>query len=349
MDALPNPLTFLDRPFAVPGEEAFDALALELFRLHATHNPVYRAFLNALGRDPGTVHSVAGIPHLPITAFRNQRVLLDGLEPSVTFTSSGTTSLPSAAGTGTVTSRHLVPWPALYERSFRTSFHAVYGDPAEWRVLALLPAYLERSGSSLVYMAEHLIRASGDPLSGTYLYAYEELYQVLRRSEAEGKKTLLLGVSFALLDLAERHAMPLNHVTIMETGGMKGRRPELVREELHAILKDAFSLDAIHSEYGMTELLSQAWSTGHGLYRCPPWMRVSLRDMTDPFSPAGPGRTGGINVIDLCNIASCPFISTQDIGRLHADGTFEVLGRFDNSDVRGCNLMVDQPTTFTRK
>ena len=192
-----------------------------------------------------------------------------------------------------------------------------------------------------LHMAEKLISASGDPLSGPYLYQYDQLADVLRRSEAEAKPTLLLGVTFALLDLAEKHPMPLKHTVVMETGGMKGRRPELVREELHAILKSAFSVDAIHSEYGMTELLSQAWSKGDGLYRCPPWMRVMLRDVNDPLSRVETGRTGGIDVIDLCNIASCPFISTQDLGRLHADGSFEVLGRFDNSDVRGCNLMVD--------
>jgi non-ribosomal peptide synthetase component F len=190
-------------------------------------------------------------------------------------------------------------------------------------------------------MAEHLIAATGDTLSGTYLYRYHELAEVMRRSEAEGRKTLLLGVTFALLDLAEQHPMPLRHTTIMETGGMKGRRPELVREELHRILKEAFLVPTIHSEYGMTELLSQAWSTGDGLYRCPPWMQVRIRDVNDPFTTLPAGRTGGIDVIDLANVASCPFINTQDLGRMHADGSFEVLGRFDHSQVRGCNLMVE--------
>lgn len=325
--------TLLHRPFQVDGPAAFEALALELFHLHAADNPVYRTFLQGLGRGADSVRRVDDIPCLPITLFRNHRVLLEGLAAELHFTSSGTT--------GDRTSTHHVPWPALYERSFLTSFRAVYGDPAQWRILALLPAYLERTGSSLVYMAEHLIAASGDPLSGTYLYRYDELAGVLRRSEAEGKKTLLLGVTFALLDLAEQHPMPLRHTTLMETGGMKGRRPELVREELHRILKDAFHVPAIHSEYGMAELLSQAWSTGEGLYRCPPWMRVRVREVHDPFATVPHGRTGGIDVIDLCNIASCPFISTQDLGRLHPDGSFEVLGRFDHSAVRGCNLMVE--------
>lgn len=325
--------TLLERPFAIRGEQDFNALALDLFRLHAERNPVYRGFLRALGRDPAQVRLVEDIPFLPIGAFRNQRVLLDGVEPTLTFSSSGTTTA--------VTSNHPVPWPEQYERSFLTSFTSAYGAPSHWRILALLPAYLERPGSSLVYMAEKLINASGDPLSGTYLYDHDRLAEVLLRSEDEGKPTLLLGVTFALLDLAEMHPMPLKHTVVMETGGMKGRRPEIVREELHTILKTAFSLDAIHSEYGMTELLSQAWSKGDGLYRCPPWMRISLRDVNDPLSRVDPGRTGGIDVIDLCNIGSCPFISTQDLGRMRADGSFEVLGRFDNSDVRGCNLMVE--------
>ncbi|MEO8587840.1 MAG: acyl transferase [Flavobacteriales bacterium] len=322
-----------ERTFRIAGPEDFNALALDLFRLHAEKNPVYRGFLEGLGRDPASVREVGEIPCLPIGLFRNHRVLLDGLEPAITFTSSGTT--------GASTSSHHVPWPELYRRSFMTSFRAVYGDPTEWRILALLPAYLEREASSLVYMAQWLIEASGDALSGTYLYRYDELAEILRRSENEGRKTLLLGVTFALLDLAERYTMPLKSTTIMETGGMKGRRPEMVREELHTILKNAFGVPAIHSEYGMTELLSQAWSTGDGLYRCPPWMRVRVRDVNDPFSSLADGRTGGLDVIDLANLASCPFISTQDLGRRNADSSFEVLGRFDHSDLRGCNLLVD--------
>ncbi|MBK8225602.1 MAG: acyl transferase [Flavobacteriales bacterium] len=319
--------------FAVKDAAGFDALALELFRIHVERNPVYRDFIAALGLDPQAILRAADIPCLPITVFRSQRVLLDGLEPALAFTSSGTT--------GSITSTHLLPWPEHYERSFMTSFSAAYGNPSEWRILALLPAYLERQGSSLVYMAERLIAASGDSRSGFYLNQYDELAEVLKRSEVEGRKTLLLGVTFALLDLAERHPMRLQHTTIMETGGMKGRRPEIVREELHSILKRAFGVASIHSEYGMTELLSQAWSTGDGRYRCPPWMRVSLREVNDPFSPVDFGRTGGIDVIDLANVGSCPFIGTQDLGRMQPDGSFEVLGRFDNSDARGCNLMVE--------
>jgi len=332
--SIPPPYSELaERAFSITGSEDFNALAMDLFRLHAEKNPVYRGFLDGLGRHPVMVRRVEDIPCLPIGLFRNHRVLVDGLEPRITFTSSGTT--------GATTSSHHVPWPELYRRSFMTSFRAVYGEPTERRILALLPAYLEREGSSLVYMAQWLIEASGDPLSGTYLHRYDELAEVLRRSEAEGKKTLLLGVSFALLDLAEQHALPLKHTTIMETGGMKGRRPELVREELHAILRKAFGVAEIHSEYGMTEMLSQAWSSGDGIYRCPPWMRVRMRDANDPFTALPDGRTGGLDVIDLANIASSPFISTQDLGRRNKDGSFEVLGRFDHSDVRGCNLLLE--------
>lgn len=324
---------FLDRPFQLEGPEEFNALALDLFRLHAAQNPVYRGFLSGLGIEPGSITDVRSIPGLPISLFRSQRVLLDGLEPAVTFISSGTT--------GAVLSRHSVPWLELYERSFASSFRSTYGDPSQWRILALLPSYLERTGSSLVHMAQKLIQDSGDPLSGTYLDRYDELAAVLDRSEREERKTLLIGVTFALLDLAERYPMPLKHTTIMETGGMKGRRPEIVRDELHRVLLRAFGVPSVHSEYGMTELLSQAWSTGSGIYRCPPWMQVRIREVNDPLAMMPFDRTGGIDVIDLANIGSCPFISTQDLGRSYSDGSFEVLGRFDNSDVRGCNLLLE--------
>ncbi len=323
----------LERPFQIGSTGEFNALALDLFHLHAEKNAVYRAFLEGLKVDHRRIEEVEKIPFLPIGLFRNHDVLLEGLKPAVTFTSSGTT--------GTTTSRHLVPWPELYERSFLTSIRQFYGDPKGFRILALLPAYLERAGSSLVYMAEKLIALSGDPLSGTYLYKYQELPEVLKRSEEEQKPTLLLGVTFALLDLAEQFPQPLKSTIMMETGGMKGRRREMVREEVHAKLKKAFGLEQIHSEYGMTELLSQAWSKGDGIYRCPPWMQVRIREVNDPFSRVEHGRTGGIDVIDLANIASCPFISTQDLGRGSSDGSFEVLGRFDHSDLRGCNLLID--------
>lgn len=321
-----------EKPFLVDGDGGFEALALELFALHAARNKVYKEYIAALGIRPELVDTIDRIPFLPIGFFRNHRVQLGGLEATLQFTSSGTT--------GAVTSTHHVPWPELYARSFNTSFGAEYGRPSRWRILALLPAYLERPGSSLVYMVQRLIEQSGDAKSGTFLHNLDALAALLRESEEEGVQTLLFGVPFALLDLAEKHTMPLRRTVIMETGGMKGRRPEMVREELHAMLKEAFGVPAIHSEYGMTELLSQAWSQGGGIYRCPPWMKVLARDVNDPFTRVEAGRTGGLDVIDLCNIASCPFISTQDLGRVHADGSFEVLGRFDNSDLRGCNLLV---------
>lgn len=323
----------LERVFEVDGDTPFNARALELFRLHAAHNPVYRGFLNGLGVIPDDVDRLERIPFLPISAFKNHRVLLEGLDPASHFTSSGTT--------GATTSVHHVPWPSVYERSFMRSFTDAYGDPASWRIVALLPAYLEREGSSLVYMAQRLIEATGDPHSGTYLYKYDEVSALLRRSADEGKPTLLLGVTFALLDLAERFPQPIPKTVIMETGGMKGRRPEIVRDELHRILKEAFHVPAIHSEYGMTELLSQAWSKGEGRYTAPPWMRILVRDPNDPLGYLPLGRNGGLNVIDLANVASCPFIATQDLGRSHPDGTFEVLGRFDHSDLRGCNLLME--------
>lgn len=323
----------LERPFTVDGPETFNAFALELFHLHATRNPVYRGFLNGLRIDHNRIVRIEDIPFLPIAAFKNHRVLLDGLDPTSHFTSSGTT--------GATTSVHHVPWPTVYERSFMRSFTATYGEPSAWRIIALLPAYLEREGSSLVYMAQKLIEATGDPESGTYLYKYEEVAALLRRSHAEGRNTLLIGVTFALLDLAEQFPQSIPGTVIMETGGMKGRRAEIVREELHRELKGAFGVKAIHSEYGMTELLSQAWSTGEGRYQGPPWMKVIIRDPNDPLGILPLGRTGGINVIDLANIASCPFIATQDLGRSHTDGGFEVLGRFDHSDLRGCNLLME--------
>lgn len=322
----------MDGPFHLDGARSFQEFALRLFRIHAERNASYRAFIQALRMEPEEVHTVERIPFLPIGQFRNRQVLLEGLEAGLHFTSSGTT--------GAVSSTHHVPWPGLYERSFLTSFGAEYGRPSRWRILALLPAYLERPGSSLVYMVEKLIAQSGDVKSGTWLHDLQGLSELLRESRDEGIRTMLFGVPFALLDLAEKHPMSLPDLVILETGGMKGRRPEMVREELHGILKKAFGVPAVHSEYGMTELLSQAWSQGGGIYRCPPWMQVLAREVNDPFTRVPPGRTGGLDVIDLCNIASCPFISTQDLGRVHADGSFEVLGRFDHSDLRGCNLLV---------
>ena len=229
----------------------------------------------------------------------------------------------------------------LYMNSFRGVFNMFYGDPGDYRILALLPSYLERKNSSLVYMADELIRMSGHPESGFYLDNLEELAEHMSTLEGEGQKSLLLGVSFALADLAEKHPMKLQHTIVMETGGMKGRRREMTREELHDLLKEGFGVRSVHSEYGMCELLSQAYSKGDGIFYCPPWMKILIRDPYDPLSAMKRDSSGGINIVDLANIYSCSFISTQDIGRITSDGGFKVLGRFDNSDIRGCNLMME--------
>jgi len=248
------------------------------------------------------------------------------------FSSSGTT--------GMVTSKHLVTDVSLYERSFMQGFKAFYGNIQDYTVLALLPSYLERDGSSLIYMVDHLIRESGDPQSGYFLYDHDALYAALQRQKLTNRKTLLIGVTYALLDFVEKYQIKFPGLIIMETGGMKGKRPEMLREELHNQLKEGFGVAAIHSEYGMTELLSQAYSKAEGIFACPPWMKILIRDTNDPLTILPQGRTGGLNIIDLANLNSCSFIATQDLGKTLGDGTFEVLGRFDNSDIRGCNLLV---------
>jgi hypothetical protein len=293
---------------------------------------VYGKFLNFLGVSAHSVKEISDIPFLPIEVFKAHPVVSGQFEPQEIFTSSGTT--------GADTSKHYVRELDLYTASFRKTFNRFYGPVSNYCVLALLPAYLERTGSSLVFMANDFISQSQHPLSGFYLNNLAELSEILQKLESEKQPTLLLGVSFALLDLAEQFPQKLQHTLVMETGGMKGRRKELTRSELHDILKTAFNLEKIHSEYGMTELLSQAYSKGDGLFSCPPWMRVLIREQSDPLNYAPTGKTGGINVIDLANIDSCSFIATSDLGRLHINGNFEVLGRFDSSDVRGCNLLI---------
>ncbi len=314
-----------------PGDDIWP-VAREVFAFQYTHNAVYRKFCMALGRSPGSVASLRDIPFLPIEVFKSKRVTAFQEQETHVFTSSGTTQSGS--------SRHFVYDLSVYHRSFLSGFHQFYGDPADWCILALLPAYLERQGSSLVYMARHLMEASGHPLGGFYLDDFGKLASQLRTLVSGGQKVLLLGVSFAMLDLAEAFPMDLRQTVVMETGGMKGRRKEMLRKELHEILKSAFQTQSIHSEYGMTELFSQAYSGGEGVFRCPPWMRVLIRDGRDPLSWTDTGRMGGINVVDLANVYSCSFIATQDLGRMNDAGDFWVEGRFDHSDVRGCNLMV---------
>jgi hypothetical protein len=321
------------RIFEISNDREFDELAMEIFRYQSTANPVYAEYLKLLGKAPSSIRSHEEIPFLPVEFFRQHRVLSGVKEPEVVFESSGTTSSES--------SKHFVHDLNLYRESFSHGFRLFYGDPGDYHILALLPSYLERQNSSLVYMADELIRQSGHPESGFYLDNLGELALKLESLEAAGQKCMLLGVSFALADLAEKHPLKLQNTIVMETGGMKGRRREMTREELHGLLQDGLGLQDVHSEYGMTELLSQAYSKGDGIFYCPPWMKILIRDPYDPLSPMLRDSSGGINIIDLANIHSCSFISTQDIGRLTSDGGFRVLGRFDNSDIRGCNLMME--------
>ena len=317
--------------------EDFESLTLDLFHLQYRQNHLYKSFVNALKVDPESVDNVASIPFIPVSFFKNHDITTGSFSPEVIFESSGTTQ--------TGNSRHLVKSVDLYRKSFTLAFELFYGRARDWCIVGLLPSYLERKNSSLVLMVNDLIQMSGDPGSGFYLYDHERLVDLLRKNEAAAKKTMLIGVTFALLDLAEKYKLKLRHTVVMETGGMKGRRKEITRTEVHQLLQSSWRLDSVHSEYGMTELLSQAYSAGDGILRCPPWMKVVLRDEDDPLTlrAANSKKTesGLINVIDLANIYSCAFIATDDIGKLHVDGSFEVIGRMDSSDVRGCSLMYD--------
>jgi hypothetical protein len=281
-----------------------------------------------------SVDNPGGIPFLPVELFRNHKIITGNSATEMIFESSGTTGISP--------SRHFVSDLSLYRSSFLRSFKLFYGEPEDYLIAALLPSYIEREGSSLVYMADNLIKESLNPHSGFYNDNIEDLIITIKEAKDKNHKILLLGVSFALLDLAENHSPDLSGVIVMETGGMKGRRKEITRSELHSILKEKLNVNSVHSEYGMTELLSQAYSKENGIFYCPPWMKILIRDPQDPLTIYNkPGMTGGINIIDLANIYSCSFIATGDLGRVHDDGGFEVLGRFDNSDVRGCNLLAE--------
>lgn len=318
--------------FNIQTETEFENLAIQIFKFQFENNRVYRSFCDLLYIHPSDVKSLKDIPFLPIQFFKSHSVLSSKESVQTTFTSSGTT--------GSNTSKHLVTNLEIYEQSFKKGFEHFYGAIEDYVVLALLPSYLERSGSSLIYMVDAFIKQSNHTESGFYLNNLSELKDRLTTVDSQGKKVLLIGVSFALLDLVEAHQFQLKNTIIMETGGMKGRRKELVRDELHAILKQGFGVDAIHSEYGMTELLSQAYSQGNGIFNCPNWMRIVTRDTEDALTLQPTGKAGGINVIDLANINSCSFIATQDLGRVYQNNSFEIIGRFDTSDIRGCNLMV---------
>lgn len=318
--------------FSITCEADFNKAALAVFNFQAVNCSVYSAFLNNMGVDVSAIKHVDEIPCLPIEFFKTQQVTCADSAAEVVFTSSGTT--------GAIQSKHLVTDLGIYERSYRSCFRQFYGDPQDYAILALLPSYQEREGSSLIYMIDDLIRQSRQPRSGYFLYDHSELAETLAHLQKKKIHTILIGVTYALLDFAESHNIEFPGLIVMETGGMKGKRKEMIRAELHEALCQGFGVPAIHSEYGMTELLSQAYSKGGGLFHCPPWMKVTIRDTNDPLETLRTDQTGGINVIDLANIYSCSFLASQDLGKLHTDGSFEILGRFDNSDIRGCNLLV---------
>lgn len=311
--------------------EGFDSLCMEMFRYQYHANAVFKQWCDLMNATPTTVKTPEQIIPLPVGFFKTHTVMTEGPAPSFYFESSGTTGMQN--------SRHWVRDISVYENSFRTAFRQFYGNPKDWCILALLPAYLERSHSSLVYMAEDLIQSSQHPQSGFYLYNHAELDNVLTQQEQAKQPTLLLGVTFALLDFAAAFPRKLQHTVVMETGGMKGRRKEMTRAEVHEDLCAALGVPVIHAEYGMTELFSQAYSPGNGRFVCPPWMRIRVRDEEDPLHSCGQGR-GIVQVIDLANVHSCAFIATEDVGQVHPDGSFEVWGRLDHSDIRGCSLLM---------
>jgi phenylacetate-coenzyme A ligase PaaK-like adenylate-forming protein len=323
-----------DKIFSVD-DQCFTETALELFRFQYQNNVVYQQFCTTLKINPGKIDALGKIPFLPISFFKTHTITTTAFSPEAIFESSGTTQ--------TINSRHLVKDISLYEKSFSHAFQLFYGDVSGYCIIALLPSYLERKNSSLVMMADKLIAQSKHPKSGFYLDELKQLHQLLTDLEMQGQKTLLIGVTFALLDFAELYPLHLNNTVVMETGGMKGRRNEITRQQVHELLTTAFQIENIHSEYGMTELLSQAYSKGKGIFNCPPWMKILIREEDDPFAiySANEKKTmaGAINVIDLANIYSCSFIATEDAGKLYPGGSFEVLGRLDNTDIRGCSLL----------
>ncbi|MDT0538340.1 acyl transferase [Croceitalea sp. P059] len=320
------------RIFNIKSDTDFESLALEIFKFQFKNNRIYNSFCNHLSINEAKVNNLQDIPFLPISFFKSHRIITNSKPAEAIFTSSGTT--------GALTSQHFVTDISIYEKSYLKAFDLFYGNLEDYCILALLPSYLEREGSSLIYMAQDFIKKSKHSKSGFYLNDTNKLIETLTELERKQNKTLLIGVSFALLDLAESHSFNLKNTVVMETGGMKGRRKELIRSELHEILGSSFGISKVHSEYGMTELLSQAYSAGDSIFNCPPWMKIMTRDTEDPLALQSHDKTGGVNVIDLANINSCSFIATQDLGKTYEDGSFEILGRFDNSDVRGCNLMV---------
>jgi phenylacetate-coenzyme A ligase PaaK-like adenylate-forming protein len=321
-----------DKIFKDISEPEFEGLSLQIFRYQHENNSVYKEYINAVGIDVASISKISEIPFLPIAFFKSHRIICDdnGNDEQVFRSSTTTTGIPS---------NHFVKDVSLYERSFRKGFELFYGDIKQYRLLALLPSYLEKGDSSLVYMVDKLIADSQNSDSGFYMNNYEDLANKLKENEKNSQKTFLIGVTYALLKLAEEYPMALKNTIVMETGGMKGRREELTKAEVHKILSAAFKVEHIHSEYGMTELLSQGYSKGKGVFKSVPWMKVLIRDIYDPFRVGLVNETGAINIIDLANINSCSFIATDDLGIISPSGDFEVAGRLDSSDIRGCNIM----------
>ena len=318
--------------FSISNPKQFEKIALKVFRFQYENNLVYKEFCNLMNTNVQEVKALQQIPFLPIQFFKSHRVISSENPIQEIFTSSGTT--------GNINSHHCVTDLSIYEESYQKGFTQFYGNIEDYVILALLPSYLEREGSSLIYMVKDLIERTNNSESGFYLHNHEALIEKLIALDTSGQNVILIGVTYALLDLIEKQQFQLKNTFIMETGGMKGKRKEMIREELHEQLCDGFGVSAIHSEYGMTELLSQAYSLGNGVFECPSWMQILIRDTEDALTYNNNGKTGGINVIDLANINSCSFIATQDLGKKNPNNSFEVLGRFDNSDIRGCNLMV---------
>jgi len=318
--------------FSISSQEKFESLAIRIFKLQYDNNITYREYVDLLKIKPKDIKKLEDIPFMPISFFKNKKIISKDLKHQVIFYSSGTT--------GSVHSKHYVADRNIYKNSFMKSFEYFYGNVQDYCFLALLPGYLERKGSSLVYMVNEMIKVSGLPDNGFYLNEFELLKKKIQELKLKRQKYILIGVTYALLDFSAACSMELSDGIVMETGGMKGTRKEMIKTEVHQILKDRFKINQVHSEYGMTELLSQAYSNGDGLYTCPPWMKIKIRDIYDPFSYANDGISGGINVIDLANIYSCSFIETQDLGKIHMNGQFEISGRFDQSEIRGCNLLV---------
>ncbi len=318
--------------FGIKDFHDFEKVSLSVFNYQYHNCPVYKKFCDILHRIPGNIQNLEDIPFIPADFFRNHKLICGSGKPELCFHSSTTTSA--------VASKHYIKYSGIYNKSITRCFRLFYGDPSGYCILALLPGYVERVNSSLVYMIDRLMQSSSHKDNGFYLHNHKALKERLESLITRGEKILLTGVSYALLDFAGKYPLQLKNTVVMETGGMKGMRKEMVREELHDKLLCAFGVDEIHSEYGMTELLSQAYALNNGKFKTPPWMKVVFRDINDPFSDVVPGRTGVINVIDLANVFSCSFLATHDLGKQNPDQTFEVLGRMDHSEMRGCNLMV---------